>query len=256
MFIIIPISLDSSIASLYDSYYTISNSCNQEFLRILESFESLHAPAIIWLVIHAGDEGNQVTAVCMEDGHLGGEDFAHREHLVGGCAQLSRVADRITNRQRMNPPEVIIYTSVVPCNRRVSSPYAGFGEVACTVEQGCTIRALIDVHVQTDGGNGELRHITAAVMEVGGDRAKCGGATGGDCAHAHTRRGYRSGSDRGYGSLSALHKIWREQLTAVGQVGSRRSKDRRDERRIFAPVGVGGFAYVHIDGIVGGGPTE
>ena len=159
----------------------------------------------------------------------------------------------------MDVAEVVGYASVMRRKCRVAVPDACAGEMACAFFQRGVARSLVDLHRQSDFRNGDRTQAVIGIIQAVGDCRIAGGCIG-----------LRSGlHDRGngnaltagaglHGGRNRLHscrslsgdKVGRQQLAAAGKIGSGTAKGRRNVRRVFAAVNVGGVARTDINGVL------
>ena len=86
----------------------------------------LHAPAVIGLVHHTGDEGDDILAAVIQHGNIVLADLRHGIDFVGPGSQLSCQLDGITHIQRVDLSEVVGHASVVGRQRRIARKEAGY----------------------------------------------------------------------------------------------------------------------------------
>ena len=74
---------------------------------------SLHAPAVIRLILHAGDKGDDVLRAVAQDAGIVHADLTDRVHLVAAGAELGGQLDGVPNVKSVNFAKVIIHAAIV-----------------------------------------------------------------------------------------------------------------------------------------------
>ena len=97
----------------------------RNFIRILSRrqslfFPCLHAPAVIRLIHHAGDKGDDVLRAVAQDAGIVHADFTDGVHLVAACAELGGQLDGVANVKGVNFAKVIVDTPIMARNRHIA----------------------------------------------------------------------------------------------------------------------------------------
>ena len=71
-------------------------------------FSCLHAPAVIRLILHAGDKGDDVFHAVIQNAGIIHADLTDRVHLVAAGAKLGGQLDSVTNVKGVNFAKVIV----------------------------------------------------------------------------------------------------------------------------------------------------
>ena len=82
----------------------------RNFIRILSQkqslfFSCLHAPAVIRLIHHAGDKGDDVLRAVIQGTGIIYADLTDRIHLIAACAKLGGQLDGVPNIKGVNLSE-------------------------------------------------------------------------------------------------------------------------------------------------------
>ena len=74
---------------------------------------SLHAPAVIRLIHHAGDKGDDVLRTVAQNAGIVHADLTDRVHFIAACAKLGSQLDGVPNVKGVNFAKVIIHAAIV-----------------------------------------------------------------------------------------------------------------------------------------------
>ena len=146
----------------------------------------------------------------------------------------------------MDLPKVVVGAPVVRRHRNISAPNRGFLEVTGTLGQGFAVRALIDLHSQTDGRDLQRSQVTARVIEIachfgvagGGSRCFRGsrGIHSGDRTSRDKDRGGGAVDRRAGGGHGSGRQVGGEGRPGVQGIGAGGTESRRDQGGVFADV--------------------
>lgn len=73
----------------------------------------LHTPAVIRLILHAGDKGDDVFRAVAQDTGIIHADLTDRVHFIAACAELGGQLDGVPNVKGVNFAKVIIHAAIV-----------------------------------------------------------------------------------------------------------------------------------------------
>lgn len=90
----------------------------RNFIRILSQkqslfFSRLHTPAVIRLIHHTGDKGDDVLRTVAQNAGIVHADLTDRVHLIAACAELGGQLDGVANVKGVNFAKVIVDATVV-----------------------------------------------------------------------------------------------------------------------------------------------
>ena len=85
----------------------------------------LDTPPVVRLVLHAGDQGDDIVIPGIEHRKIRCRYFGHRRHFVFLSAYLGGQLDLRPHLEVVDLPEVAVDTSVVPGDGHVAVPNAG-----------------------------------------------------------------------------------------------------------------------------------
>ena len=90
----------------------------RNFIRILSQkqslfFSCLHAPAVIRLILHAGDKGDDILCAVIQNAGIVHADLIDRIHLIAACAKLGGQLDGVPNIKGVNFAKVIVDTPIM-----------------------------------------------------------------------------------------------------------------------------------------------
>lgn len=106
-------------------------------------FSCLHTPAVIWLILHAGDKGDDVLRAVAQDAGIFHADFTDGVHLIAACAELGGQLDGVANVKGVNFAKVIVDAAVVTGDGHIPLPNGGVGEMSRALAKRVRIRSLI-----------------------------------------------------------------------------------------------------------------
>ena len=129
----------------------------RNFIRILSQkqslfFSRLHTPAVIRLIHHTGDKGDDVLRTVAQNAGIVHADLTDRVHFIAACAELGSQLDGVANVKGVDLSEVIVDAPIVARNRHIAFPDGGAGEMSCALAERVRVRPLI--HLQTGRGWG------------------------------------------------------------------------------------------------------
>ena len=98
----------------------------RNFIRILSQkqslfFSRLHTPAVIRLIHHTGDKGDDVLRAVIQGTGIVHADLTDRVHLIAACAELGGQLDGVPNVKGVNFAKVIVDAPIVARNRHIAS---------------------------------------------------------------------------------------------------------------------------------------
>ena len=98
--------------------YAMISCCHKSLIfydhhSILSFFSRLYAPAVIRLIHHAGDKGNDVLCAVAQDTGIVHADFTDRIYLIAACAELGSQLDGVANVKGVNFAKVIVDAAIV-----------------------------------------------------------------------------------------------------------------------------------------------
>lgn len=74
---------------------------------------SLHTPAVIRLIHHAGDKGDDVLRAVAQNTGIVHADFTDGVHLIAACAELGGQLDGVANVKGVNFAKVVVHAAIV-----------------------------------------------------------------------------------------------------------------------------------------------
>lgn len=101
------VSKNIEALELSKSFYTNDHHSISSF------FSSLHAPAVIRLIHHAGDKGDDVLCAVAQDAGIIHADLTDRIYLIAACAELGGQLDGVANVKGVNFAKVIVDAAIV-----------------------------------------------------------------------------------------------------------------------------------------------
>ena len=98
--------------------YAMISCCHKSLIfydhhSISSFFSSLHAPAVIRLILHAGDKGDDVLRAVAQDTGIIHADLTDRVHLIAACAELGGQLDGVATVKGMNFAKVIVDAPII-----------------------------------------------------------------------------------------------------------------------------------------------
>lgn len=96
------VSKNIEALELSKSFYTNDHHSISSF------FSCLHAPAVIWLIHHAGDKGDDVLRAVIQGTGIIYADLIDRIYLIAAGAELGGQLDGVPNVKGVNLSEVIV----------------------------------------------------------------------------------------------------------------------------------------------------
>ena len=113
----------------------------------------LHTPAVIRLILHAGDKGDDVLRAVVQDAGIVHADLIDRIYLIAAGAELGGQLDGVPNVKGVNFAKVIIHATVVTGDGHIALPDGGAGKMARALAKRVSIRPLIHLDRQAEGGD-------------------------------------------------------------------------------------------------------
>ena len=92
-------------------------------------FSRLHTPAVIWLIHHAGDKGDDVLRAVIQGTGIIYADLIDRIYLIAAGAELGGQLDGVPSIKGVNLSKVVVHAPIMARNRHIAFPNGGAGKM-------------------------------------------------------------------------------------------------------------------------------
>ena len=111
---------------------------------------SLHTPAVIRLIHHAGDKGDDVLRAVIQNAGIVHADFTDGVHLIAACAELGGQLDGVPNVKGVDLSEVVIDAAIVARDSHIPLPNGSVGKMTRALAECVRVRPLIHLPAFVD----------------------------------------------------------------------------------------------------------